>query len=113
MLTRMTSRSSISECVLSHSSVILGDILMIGIRAEEHSGNERKLHGSVSYRLLGGDIADSSAAALAAMKKFTGGQDKPVQQQGGSMQSGVSSFLLQMAKLISSSSVWQCQKVPK
>jgi len=40
------------------------------------------------------DIADPSAAALAAMKKFTGGQDKPVQQQGGNMQSGVSSLSL-------------------
>jgi hypothetical protein len=68
-------------------------MLIIGIRAEEHSGNERKLYGSVSYRLLG--IADSSAAALAAMKKFTGGQDKPVQQQGGNMQSGVSHPSLQ------------------
>lgn len=28
---------------------------------------------------------------MAAMKKFAGGQDKPVQQQGGSMQSGVCS----------------------
>ena len=65
-------------------------MLIIGIRAEEHPGNERKLNGSVSYRLFDEDIADSSAAALAAMKKFTGGQDKPVQQQGGSMQSGVS-----------------------
>jgi hypothetical protein len=31
-----------------------------------------------------------SAGAMAAMKKFAGGQDKPVQQQGGNMQSGVS-----------------------
>jgi hypothetical protein len=51
--------------------------------------------------LVRGARADDSAAALAAMKKFTGGQDKPVQQQGGNMQSGVSSFYLQMAKLIS------------
>jgi hypothetical protein len=29
-----------------------------------------------------------------AMKKFAGGQDKPVQQQGGNMQSGVSFFNL-------------------
>jgi hypothetical protein len=66
---------------------------MVGIRAEEHSGNERKLYGSVSLLyLVRGDRADDSAAALAAMKKFTGGQDKPVQQQGGNMQSGVSSL---------------------
>jgi len=41
------------------------------------------------------DQADDSAAALAAMKKFTGGQDKPVQQQGGNMQSGVSFYASQ------------------
>ena len=65
---------------------------MVGLRAEEHSGNERKLYGSVSDLPLAKGIADDSAAALAAMKKFTGGQDKPVQQQGGNMQSGVSCF---------------------
>ena len=67
---------------------------MTGIRAEEHPGNECKLYGSVSYWIPVEDIADPSAAALAAMKKFTGGQDKPVQQQGGNMQSGVSSLSL-------------------
>jgi hypothetical protein len=86
---------------------------MVGIRAEEHPGNERKLYGSVSYRLLGGDTADDSAAALAAMKKFTGGQDKPVQQQGGNMQSGVSSSPPPNGKANISSSEWPCQKVPK
>jgi len=60
-----------------------GDVDEDDVKIQYQRAYEQKNTQGMSANSMG------AAAALAAMKKFTGGQDKPVQQQGGNMQSGL------------------------